>query len=95
MATLHPATPPDRLAALAVQGDALRAARAQAGLDQRETAKRLGMSIWTYRSYEQGIRGVPAGRHAAIRELLGVDPATLTVGGRTVCPTCHRPYLED
>ena len=49
---LHPV----RQAALAKLGAALREGRARAGLSQPRAAEQLGVSVWTYRSWEHGRR---------------------------------------
>jgi transcriptional regulator with XRE-family HTH domain len=56
----------------------LRQARTNAGLSQRELAKRAGIDQTTIAKYEAGDRAPFVERLAALAQALGVPPATLT-----------------
>ncbi|MBV8611376.1 MAG: helix-turn-helix transcriptional regulator [Singulisphaera sp.] len=84
---LHPV----RQAALAKLGAALREGRARAGLSQPRAAEQLGVSVWTYRSWEHGRREPTADVLRAITRRWQL-PAEVLGLAKGSCPCCLRPY---
>lgn len=85
-----------RTVALKAQGAALAAARKTLSITQAEAAERLGVPLWTYRSWEQGHRSCPKDTRAAAAKW-AKDPevrAALAVDNRR-CPCCGRPFGPD
>jgi DNA-binding transcriptional regulator YiaG len=84
-------TTEQRAAHLASQGAAIRQARHRAGLSQPAAAAQLGVSVWTLRSWEHGLRACPPEARRRIVAEWGGD-AGLLGPGADACACCGRPW---
>lgn len=84
-------TTKQRAAHLRAQGEAIAAARARSGLSQPAAALVLGVSKWTLRSWEQGVRLCPTEvRRRIVKEWKGDRKVLGPDGDRCAC--CGRPW---
>lgn len=81
-----------RLRRLSRQAGVLSAARTAAGLSQYAAADLFGVSVWTYRSWEHGLRQPSPEVRGRLVSEWGCDPKVLGAEATGICPGCGRPY---
>lgn len=74
--------------------DRIRTLRKEAGLTQRETAEKIGVTDRTYQNYEAGASVPPSAVLARLAAVLGVSMDLLTGNAEPAPPATENPELS-